>query len=213
MSFEVPQDLLKITISAEEYRMLEDLKERKLYLYREIEPLGYEETSNEFASTATYIVKAILDFNREDISIPPADRKPIKLYINSPCGDVAEGLPIIAAIELSKTPVYTINVGQWCSMAFLIGITGHKRFSLPYATFLLHEGSSFAGGAANKVQDRVKFDERVEKEVIKPHVLKHSNMKELEYDALARVEYYLLPPDAKERGFIDEVVSDISTIL
>ncbi|MBQ7202215.1 ATP-dependent Clp protease proteolytic subunit [Candidatus Saccharibacteria bacterium] len=213
MSFEVPQDLLKITISAEEYRMLEDLKERKLYLYREIEPLGYEETSNEFASTATYIVKAILDFNREDISIPPADRKPIKLYINSPGGDVAEGLPIIAAIELSKTPVYTINVGQWCSMAFLIGITGHKRFSLPYATFLLHEGSSFAGGAANKVQDRVKFDERVEKEVIKPHVLKHSNMKELEYDALARVEYYLLPPDAKERGFIDEVVSDISTIL
>ena len=213
MSFEVPQDLLKITISAEEYRMLEDLKERKLYLYREIEPLGYEETSNEFASTATYIVKAILDFNREDISIPPADRKPIKLYINSPGGDVAEGLPIIAAIELSKTPVYTINVGQWCSMAFLIGITGHKRFSLPYATFLLHEGSSFAGGAANKVQDRVKFDERVEKEVIKPHVLKHSNMKELEYDALVRVEYYLLPPDAKERGFIDEVVSDISTIL
>ena len=213
MSFEVPQDLLKITISAEEYRMLEDLKERKLYLYREIEPLGYEETSNEFASTATYIVKAILDFNREDISIPPADRKPIKLYINSPGGDVAEGLPIIAAIELSKTPVYTINVGQWCSMAFLIGITGHKRFSLPYATFLLHEGSSCAGGAANEVQDRVKFDERVEKEVIKPHVLKHSNMKELEYDALARVEYYLLPPDAKERGFIDEVVSDISTIL
>ena len=213
MSFEIPRDLLKITISAEEYRALEDLKERRLYLYREIEPLGYEETSNEFASTATHIVQAIMDYNREDISVPPADRKPIKLFINSPGGDVAEGLPIIAAIELSKTPVYTINVGQWCSMAFLIGITGHKRFSLPYTTFLLHEGSSFAGGAANKVQDRVKFDERVEKEVIKPHVLKHSNMKELEYDALARVEYYLLPPDALERGFIDEVVSDISTIL
>ena len=213
MSFEIPRDLLKITISAEEYRALEDLKERRLYLYREIEPLGYEETSNEFASTATHIVQAIMDYNREDISVPPADRKPIKLFINSPGGDVAEGLPIIAAIELSKTPVYTINVGQWCSMAFLIGITGHKRFSLPYTTFLLHEGSSFAGGAANKVQDRVKFDERVEKEVIKPHVLKHSNMKELEYDALARVEYYLLPPDALERGFIDEIVSDISTIL
>ena len=213
MSFEIPRDLLKITISAEEYRALEDLKERRLYLYREIEPLGYEETSNEYASTATHIVQAIMDINREDISVPPADRKPIKLFINSPGGDVAEGLPIIAAIELSKTPVYTINVGQWCSMAFLIGITGHKRFSLPYTTFLLHEGSSFAGGAANKVQDRVKFDERVEKEVIKPHVLKHSHMKELEYDALARVEYYLLPPDALERGFIDEIVSDISTIL
>ena len=38
-------------------------------------------------------------------------------------------------------------------------------------------------------------------------------MKEHEYDALARVEYYLLPPDAKERGFIDEIVTDISVIL
>ena len=46
MSFEIPRDMLKITTNAEEYRMLEDLKERRLYLYREIEPLGYEETSN-----------------------------------------------------------------------------------------------------------------------------------------------------------------------
>ena len=213
MSFEIPRDMLKITTNAEEYRMLEDLKERRLYLYREIEPLGYEETSNEYASTATHIVQSILDFNREDMNVPISDRKPIKLFINSPGGDVTDGMPIIAAIELSKTPVYTINLGQWCSMAFLIGITGHKRFSLPYATFLLHEGTSFAGGATNKVQDRVKFDERVEKEVIKPHVLRHSNMKEHEYDALARVEYYLLPPDAKERGFIDEIVTDISVIL
>ena len=36
-----------------------------------------------------------------------------------------------------------------------------------------------------------RFDERVENEVIKPHVLKHSRMKAHEYDALARVEYYL----------------------
>jgi ATP-dependent Clp protease protease subunit len=213
MSFEIPRDMLKITTTAEEYRMLEDLKERRLYLYREIEPLGYEETSNEHASTATNVIHAILDFNREDMNVPVSDRKPIKLFINSPGGEIEDGLPIIAAIELSKTPVYTINLGRWCSMAFLIGITGHKRFALPYTTFLLHEGQSFVGGASNKVEDRVAFDKRIEKEVIKPHVLRHSKMKEYEYDALARVEYYLLPPDAKERGFIDEIVTDLNVIL
>lgn len=213
MSFEIPQELLKITTTVEEYRLLKDLKERRLYLYREIEPLGYEETSNEYASTATHLIHAIMDFNREDMNVPVSDRKPIKLFINSPGGEIEDGLPIIAAIELSKTPVYTINLGRWCSMAFLIGIAGHKRFALPYTTFLLHEGSSFAGGASNKVQDRVKFDERVEKEVIKPHVLKHSKMTAHEYDVLARVEYYLLPNDAMERGFIDEIVTDINAIL
>ena len=105
MSFEIPRDMLKITTNAEEYRMLEDLKERRLYLYREIEPLGYEETSNEYASTATHIVQSILDFNREDMNVPISDRKPIRLFINSPGGDVTDGMPIIAAIELSKTPV------------------------------------------------------------------------------------------------------------
>ena len=98
-------------------------------------------------------------------------------------------------------------------MSFLIGITGHKRFSFPHATFLLHDGSSGAFGSSNKVQDRVKFDERFENEVVKAHVLSHSKMTSAEYDAYARVEYYMLPNDALERGFIDEVVTDIDAIL
>ena len=38
-------------------------------------------------------------------------------------------------------------------------------------------------------------------------------MKPVDYDALARVEYYMLPEDALERSFIDEIVTDIDTIL
>ena len=38
-------------------------------------------------------------------------------------------------------------------------------------------------------------------------------MRSSEYDALARVEYYLLPEDALERGFIDEIVTSIETIF
>ena len=57
MSFEIPRDMLKITTNAEEYRMLEDLKERRLYLYREIEPLGYEETSNQSGCSSTLPVE------------------------------------------------------------------------------------------------------------------------------------------------------------
>ena len=38
---------------------------------------------------------------------------------------------LVSIIEASKTPIWTINMGQWSSMAFLIGITGHRRLSLP----------------------------------------------------------------------------------
>ena len=98
-------------------------------------------------------------------------------------------------------------------MAFLIGITGHKRLSLPTASFLMHDGSTFAFGSTNKAQDKMDFEKRFEQEVVKTHVLAHSNMKSIDYDALARVEYYLLPQDAKERGFIDEIVTNIESIF
>ena len=147
------------------------------------------------------------------LRIPIEDRRPIRLYINSPGGDVTEGFALVSAIELSKTPIWTINMGEWCSMAFLIGITGHKRLSLPNMTFLMHEGTSFAGGSASKMQDRAKFDERFQCEVIKKHILRHSVMDSDTYDAQERVEFYMLPEDALEYGFIDEVVADIDTIL
>lgn len=213
MSIELPKSTLTLTSTIDEYRHIKDLSSRRLYLYGTIDSIDYDENIFSFSSAIGEMVKCIKDINEEDKDIPPEERRPIIIYINSPGGDLIEGFSLVAAIELSKTPIYTVNVGQWSSMSFLIGIAGHKRFSLPYMTFLLHEGSSFAGGAVNKVQDRVKFEERFETEVVKPHVLKNSNMKSVDYDALARVEYYLLPEDALERGFIDVIVSDIDEIL
>lgn len=211
MSFEIRD--LKVTSTIQEKRRLDDLKDRRLYLYGAITDIDSEEGLLCSASITGELVEYIFEFNREDKGKAIEDRKPIRLYINSPGGDQNEGFALIAAMRISKTPIYTINVGQWSSMSFLIGITGDKRFSLPYATFLLHDGSSGAFGSTNKVQDRVKFEERFEKEVVKELVLSHSNMKGHEYDALARVEYYLLPEDALERGFIDEIITDIDDIL
>ena len=192
---------------------LEDLKERRLYLYGDIMPIEDEDGPFSDASMISAMVEHIFEFNREDKDVPVEDRKPIRLYINSPGGDVTEGFALVSTIELSKTPIYTINIGQWSSMAFLIGITGHRRYSLPYASFLMHDGSTFAFGSSSKAQDKMDFEKRFEKEVIKAHVLKHSKMEESLYDALARVEYYFLPQDAKKHGFIDEIVTDIETIL
>lgn len=198
----------------EDYERARNLEDRRMYLYGAIASVDYEDKGiNLGVSTTSKLVETILDFNRADRDIPPEKRKPIRLYINSPGGDLVEGMALLSAIELSKTPIYTINVGQWSSMAFLIGITGHKRLSLPNATFLMHDGTSGAFGSTSKVQDQIEFEKRFEGEVVKSHVLKHSNMKSVDYDALARVELYMLPTDALERGFIDEIITDVDTIL
>ena len=209
----IPDEIVRIGCTIEEYQNLRSTEERRLYLSRAIYSLDDEDSVNEYLSTAAQLVQLIFEFNAEDKELPLDQRRPIKLFINTPGGDVAEGFPLVAAIELSKTPVYTVNIGEWNSMAFLIGITGHKRFALPYTKFLLHEGSLFAGGSTNKVQDRVEFDKRFEQEIVKEHILKHSNMTGSDYDALARVEYYMLPEDAIKRHFIDEIIEDIEAVL
>ncbi len=211
----IPADFnVNIESCFEEFGRAIDLEERRIYLYGAISSLDCEE-NNAFltVSMTSRIVEYIMSINRADAGIPIEDRRPIRLYINSPGGDVTEGFALVSTIELSKTPVWTINVGEWCSMAFLIGITGHKRLSLPNMTFLMHEGTSFAGGSASKMQDRAKFDERFQSEVIKKHILRHSVMDSETYDAQERVEFYMLPEDALKYGFIDEVVTDIDTIL
>lgn len=201
-----------INLSFEEYRDIIAEQERNLFLYGTIQSV--DDLEEYFEKSPTARIAEIIDLcNTQDRDIPVENRKPIILRINSPGGDVVEGFSLIDTIENSITPVYTINVGQWSSMSFLIGISGTKRFSYKSSIFLLHDGSSFAGGSTNKVQDRVKFEERFEENVIKPHVLKHGLMTDKEYEDYKRVELYMLANEAKERGFIDEIITSIDTIL
>lgn len=205
---------IQISAGVGDYEFYHSLEDRRIYLHGEISRIDSEYDGDlHVVSKTSAIVEEIINFNRIDEAIAPELRKPIRLYINSPGGDVHEGYPVISAIELSKTPVYTINIGMWCSMAFLIGIAGHKRFSLPNMLFLMHDGMNAAIDSGSKVQDKMKFDERFQDEIIKGHILKHSHMDAAEYDNLKRVEYYMLPPDALKHGFIDEIVTDIDTIL
>lgn len=215
MLFSIPKDIkYTYNLSLNDHIAMDTRNNRRLYLIGPINSVGDDEEYND-VSMCTKIVDDILDYNRyDDIhEIPVVGRKPIRIYINSPGGNIIEGYSVVSAIKLSQTPVYTINIGQWSSMAFLIGITGDKRFSLPYMTFLMHDGFNGTFDSGSKAQDKMKFDERFEREVTKAHVLEYSKMSSAEYDALVRVEYYMLPEDALKHGFIDEIVTDITSIL
>lgn len=206
---------ISVNSSLDEINRLSSEGMRRLYLYGEITPIGEDELCFPGSSLATKLIDSIINYNRDDSvnNVAPEKREPIIMYINSPGGDVSEGFALISVMELSKTPIYTVNMGNWCSMAFLIGIAGKKRLSLPNVKFLLHEGYSMAGGSVNKMQDQVEFESRFDETVVKKHVLSHSKMSESSYDKLKRVELYMLPEDALEHGFIDEIVTDIDTIL
>ena len=190
--------------SLEEVMMVKDMQQRKIWLHDEID-----------IETVSGAIHNIYQYNREDADLSVEERKPILLYIASNGGSVDAGFALIDAIQTSKTPVYTINTGYWYSMGFLLGLAGKRRFAMPNATFLMHDGSNFIWTSGSKAQDQADFNRRVEARV-KQYILDHSTLTSKEYDKKQRVEWYLFADEAKEKGFIDQIIGvdcDIDTVV
>lgn len=153
-------------------------------------------------------VYMIMKYNREDIGIPIENRKPIILYINSPGGDLVSGYSIIDCVILSKTPVYTVNVGEACSMGLLIFISGKKKYAFPRSEFLLHDGSSFFAGTTSKMKDRMEFETHQLEKLTKDYILKYTNITEELYNEKYKDEWYFLPQEAKRIGVVDYIVGE-----
>ena len=141
-------------------------------------------------------------------NIPIEEREPIKIYIDSPGGDLDATFSIIDAIALSKTPVWTVTIGRGCSGAFFIGIAGHKRFGFPHSTYLFHEGCAENGGDAHKFIQGVKFYE-TRLEMLKEHTLKHTKITEEKYKKHKKDDLWMTAEDAIKYGVIDEILTEI----
>lgn len=172
---------------------INDHNDRKLYINGEIDELVADE-----------IVCKILAFNAEDKN-KKGKKKPILLYCTSVGGSVIDGFSIIDAILNSAVPVYVVNLAYQYSMGFLIGLAGHKRYAMPNATFLLHDGQNMIWDSSAKCADQLKFQEKREKR-IKDYVLAHSKLTEKQYDDNYRVDFYTFADEAKEFGFTDYIV-------
>ena len=176
---------------------IEDNEQRHIYLNSEIDE-----------STIDTVVYHILRYNRLDKDIPIENRRPIKVYINSQGGSVPDGYALIDAINLSKTPVYTINLALAASMGFLIFIAGHKRYCMPHAEFLMHDGSTMGYDSTAKMRDRMEFETvELEKET-KKYIMNKTNIDENLYNEKYRCEWYFLPKKAKEIGATDYIIGE-----
>ena len=180
----------------EECFRLKDLQARKLFLNDEVTFNSVED-----------IVKHIIRYNAEDREIPAEERQPIYLYVNSVGGDVYAGFHLIDIIKNSLTPVYTVNMGIWFSMGFVIGLSGHKRFSTKHAKFLWHDGMTGGMNSSSKFRDTVEFQNRQEDE-IRDFILTNSQITPELYDSKSRIEWYMFADEAKELGVVDYIVGE-----
>lgn len=144
----------------------------------------------------------------EDHNVPITDRKPIRIYIDSPGGSLTDTLTVIDAIKLSKTPVYTICVGCAYSGGFFIFISGHKRYCYPNSTFLYHEGSTANGGDAGKFRNFAEFYDK-QLEILKQITVSNTNIDEELYEKHRRDDWWMLASEALDLGVCDEILKEL----
>src|SRR5713226_9127882 len=140
-------------------------------------------------------------------------RSDISLYINSPGGSVSAGLAIYDTMRLIPNDVSTLALGLAGSMAqFLLcaGASG-KRFSLPHAQVLMHQGSAGFGGTAADVEIYAEQLEKTGAMMIKL-IAEHTGqpVQTVERDSLR--DRWFSAEEARDYGIIDHIVERLDDV-
>lgn len=157
--------------------------------------------------------RKIIEWNREDKDISIEQRKPIKLMFFSYGGSLDINNALIDTIKLSKTPVYSINVGQACSAGCFIYLACHKRFAFPNATFLVHQGSTEGiSGSYNEVVSYImEYQRKIEEleEYLKANTKIPDEILEEKIDT----EWFISATEAVQYGICDKIVESLDEVL
>ena len=150
---------------------------------------------------ANLIIAQLLFLEKED---PDKD---IEFYIHSPGGHVSAGLAIYDTMQMIKPDVATFTMGMSASMAavLLAGGTKGKRFALPNARVMIHQGSAGFRGAVPDIEvvarETLSLTTKLT-EILAQHT--GQTYEKVKHDT--ERDYYMTAQEAKEYGLVDEVL-------
>ncbi len=140
-------------------------------------------------------------------------QRDISLYINSPGGSVSAGLAIYDTMRLVPNDISTLAMGLAASMGqFLLSAgTRGKRFALPHARVLMHQGSAGIGGTAIDIEIQAANLEHT-KNVMMRLIAEHTGQSVEKVERDADRDRWFTAEEALDYGFVDEILTDLTAI-
>lgn len=197
----IPKEIANQTLPDPELRNFYlDLKDRTFWLD--------DEVTSYLLELSHYIIR----WNKEDRKLPIDKRKPIKIFIFSPGGDLETYRSIADIIQLSKTPVIGINMGMAYSAAAMIFLACHERLMLPSASVLFHKGSSHIAGGFNEVYAAmIEYQKQVEE--LSNIIEQKTTYTEKEIEENMSGDWYIRADEALEHGVCHKIVNSIEELI
>lgn len=167
--------------------------DRTIFIHGEIN----DQTAGEF-------MKQMLVLNRESTC------DPITVCINSPGGEIKQGLMMYDVIQGSRAPVRLVCTGQACSMAAILFSSGnpkHGRYILPNSEVMIHE-PLIRGGLGGKTSSIKSIsDSLIEtRRKLNGILARHTGHTMEEIDEATSYDHYFTAEEAVEYGLCDKIV-------
>ena len=153
---------------------------------------------------ANLIVAQLLWLASED------DSKPIRMYINSPGGQVYSGMAIYDTMQQVTCPVSTVAVGFTASFGTILLTAGTKgmRYALPNATIHLHQPLGGARGQASDIAIQAQEILRLRTDL--NQILSHHTGQTIErIQKDTDRDLYMTAAQARDYGLVDEVLGAV----
>ncbi|MFG1665633.1 ClpP family protease [Streptomyces sp. Y7] len=165
--------------------------------------LGTEVTE----ASANRICAQLLLLSAED------PRTDISLYINSPGGSVYAGLAIYDTMRLIPNDVSTLAMGFAASMGqfLLCGGTPGKRYALPNARIMMHQGSAGIGGTAADIEiqaENLEHSKRTMERLLAENTGQAPETISRDGDR----DRWFTAEEAREYGMVDQVVQSLADV-
>ena len=159
------------------------------------------------------LAKLIFRWNKEDVGLDPIDRKPIKIFFNSPGGALDVAYTLYDTIRVSKTPVIGINVGYCASAAAYIFISCHQRKMNKHSYFIFHQGSlSNLSGEYKQIVASIE-DYQAQVEELSTLIKERTFYTDEEIARNIIGEWYIHQEEAVEKGIVQSVINSIEEVF
>jgi ATP-dependent Clp endopeptidase proteolytic subunit ClpP len=136
----------------------------------------------------------------------------LHLLLSSPGGTVFHGLSLYNFLRGLPIEVWTYNFGSVDSIGVVIFCSGHRRFSVPHARFLIH-------GVRFNIQGNASFDDKQLEENLKGLKIDQENIARVIADTTGKPLHTieedmtnrttLNPSQAKDYGLVHEIQSTL----
>jgi ATP-dependent Clp protease protease subunit len=141
-------------------------------------------------------------------------RTDIALWIHSPGGSIPAMLAIRDAMRLAPCDIATLVLGIACSAGqFLLSAgTKGKRYALPHARVLMHQGSAGIGGSAVEIEvqaDNLRWTRDTVLGIIADDT--GQPVERIFEDSLH--DHWYTAEQAREYGFVDQIVDSFAQVM